>query len=354
MAPAAVLDIDEGDAVLDTCAAPGGKSTALAARLNGTGLLVSNDISASRQNATLRNLERFGAENCYVIAEDLNKLKDRYPAFFDRILVDAPCSGEGMFRKEPSLITSWLEKDSAYYTPLQKEILANAWEMLKPGGKLVYSTCTFAVQEDEDVIADLMERFDDVILEESPLARHFEPGVKEGFESCMRLYPHKLHGEGHFVALLSKAGHSENRTEDIGGKTIKHPGFEEFMKLIRADQKGSYEMIGERIFRIPDVPFDTHGIRTLRSGLYMGMVKKDRFEPSAALALSLKADQFGNVLNLAADDIRCEKYLRGETIRDENTKDGWVLVCVNGYPLGFGKCSSHTVKNKLEKGYRKL
>lgn len=354
MAPAAVLDIEEGDIVLDTCAAPGGKSTALAAKLNGTGLIVSNDISASRQNATVKNMERFGCDNGYVIAEDLNRLKDRFPAFFDKILVDAPCSGEGMFRKEPSLITSWLEKDSSFYAPLQKEILKNAWTMLKPGGKLVYSTCTFAVEEDEAVIEDLMNSFDDVLLEPSPLSCHFEKGAKEGFEACMRLYPHRLDGEGHFVALLRKKGTSEKKTESVRVKTVRHAGFEEFMKLIRDERNSTYEMIGDRIFRLPDIPFDTHGIRTLRSGLLMGTVKKDRFEPSAALALSLKAEQFRNVLNLAADDIRCEKYLRGETIRDENTKDGWVLVCTDGCPLGFGKCSSHSIKNKLEKGYRKL
>ena len=183
MAPAAVLPVEKGDLVLDACAAPGGKSTALGAKLNGTGLLVSNDISATRQNATLKNMERFVIANSYIIAEDLKKLRDRFPAFFDKILVDAPCSGEGMFRKQPSLITSWMDRDSSFYAPLQKEILKNAWTMLKPGGMLVYSTCTFAVEEDEEVIEDLMNSFTDVIIEDSPLAVHFEKASRQVLRS---------------------------------------------------------------------------------------------------------------------------------------------------------------------------
>jgi NOL1/NOP2/fmu family ribosome biogenesis protein len=259
-----------------------------------------------------------------------------------------------MFRKEPSLITSWKEKDSSFYAPLQKEILKNAWTMLKPGGRLVYSTCTFAAEEDEEVIEDLMNCFNDAVIEESPLAVHFEKGVKAGFEKCMRLYPHKLNGEGHFAALLRKEGSSERNHVPSEGMKIRNTGFESFMKLIRDDSGQRYELIKDRIYRLPETSFDTRGIRTVRSGLYMGSVKNDRFEPSGALALSLKAEQFANVLSLEPDDIRTEKYLRGETIRDENTKDGWVLVCVSGYPLGFGKCSSHSIKNKLEKGCRKI
>lgn len=354
MSPAAVLPVEEGDVVLDACAAPGGKSTALACKLKHTGLLVSNDISASRQNATLKNMERFGIDNSYIIAEDLNKLSLRFPLYFDKILLDAPCSGEGMFRKDPSLIASWQEKDFRYFAPLQKELIQNAWKMLKPGGKMVYSTCTFSPQEDEEVIASLMHAYDDVIIEHSPSADHFEPGVIQGYENCMRLYPHKLNGEGHFVTLLSKKGISQKTNEPVKYPGLKHEGFEQFMKLIKDEKKHAYRMIRDRIYRIPDTAFDNTSLRTVLSGLYMGTVKKERFEPSQHLAFSLKKEQFANVLDLSADDVRCEKYLRSETISDDTCKDGWVLVCVSGYPLGFGKCSSHTIKNKLEKGYRKI
>ena len=170
----------------------------------------------------------------------------------------------------------------------------------------------------------------------------------------MRLSPHKLDGEGHFVCLLRKEGSSEKNHDSFKGKKIRNTGFESFMKLIRDDSAQGYEMIKDRICRLPQNTIDSSGVRTVRSGLDMGSVKNDRFEPSSALAFALKVEQFENVLNLEADDIRTEKYLRGETIRDENTKDGWVLVCVNGYPLGFGKCSSRSIKNKLEKGYRKI
>ncbi|MDO4413849.1 MAG: RsmB/NOP family class I SAM-dependent RNA methyltransferase [Erysipelotrichaceae bacterium] len=354
MSPAAVLDVREGDIVLDACAAPGGKSTALACRMNHKGLLVSNDISVSRQYATLKNMERFGIEHSCIIAEDLNALAAKYPLFFDKILLDAPCSGEGMFRKDPSLITSWLNQDDTYYAPIQKELILNAWKMLKPGGTMVYSTCTFSVKEDEEVIAYLMENTDDAVLEESPLAHHFEPGVLKGFEKCMRLYPHKLNGEGHFVSLLRKKGTSVQNNTQNKIRSVRHEGFEEFMKLIHKDSKHSYQIIKDRIYQLPDVPFDTSSIRTVLSGLYMGSVKKDRFEPSQHLAQSLKADEFDNVLKLKSDDIRCEKFLRGETIMDDECRNGWVLVCVDDYPLGFGKCSSHTIKNKLEKGFRKI
>ncbi|MBR3349020.1 MAG: RsmB/NOP family class I SAM-dependent RNA methyltransferase [Solobacterium sp.] len=354
MTPAAVLPVEKGDLVLDACAAPGGKSTALACKLNHTGLLVSNDISASRQNATLKNMERFGIENTCIIAEDLNNLAERFPAFFDKILLDAPCSGEGLFRRDPSLIASWMEKDSSFYAPLQKELIASAWKMLKPGGRMVYSTCTFSVHEDEEVIASLMNENSDVILEQSPLSSFFAPGVLSGFENCMRLYPHRLKGEGHFVSLLRKAGHSVSGHEKTVPRMIRHAGFEQFMKQIDLKNDYEYRMIKDRIYALPETAFDNTSLRTVRSGLYMGSVKKERFEPSQHLAFSLKEEQFANVLNLSCDDIRTEKYLRGETISADECKDGWVLVCTDHHPLGFGKCSGGTIKNKMEKGYRKI
>lgn len=353
MTPASVLSVEEGDIVLDACCAPGGKSTALAAKLNGTGLLVSNDISVSRQNATLKNMERFGACESYIIAEDLNHLAKRFPETFDKILVDAPCSGEGMFRKEPSLINSWKEKDGSFYAPLQKEILNNAWTMLKPGGKMVYSTCTFAPCEDEEVIASLLETHPDAHVISSEKGKYFEPGIN-GLSECMRLYPHKIDGEGHFVCLLEKDGTSQKNAETVRPSMIINQSFQDFLKLIDDPKEYAYQLINDKVIRLPSVAFDNRSIRTVRGGLLMGTLKKDRFEPSNALAWALKAEQFENVLMMEPDDIRVEKYLRGETIRDESCRDGWVLVCVNRWPLGFAKCSGHMLKNKLEKGYRKL
>lgn len=354
MAPAALLPVDAGDAVLDACAAPGGKTTALACRLNHTGLLVCNDISASRQNATLKNCERAGIDNAYIISSDLRDLSVKYPSYFDKILVDAPCSGEGMFRKDPSLINSWLERDSSYFAPLQKEIISHAWKMLKPGGTLLYSTCTFSVKENEEVIMDLLNAYADAEI--MPVQNRYEgfaPGILPGTENCVRIYPHRVNGEGHFAALLKKAG-SSTESETVT-KNVKAPAeFSEFQKLLNKSLKGSFFLQNEKLYLLPETVFEHSGVRVLRSGLLLGTVKKGRFEPSQHFAYSLKISDFRQVIDLKQDDIRTEKFLKGETIRVSSDYKGWVLVCTEGFPLGFGKADKGTVKNKLEKGYRKL
>ena len=351
MAPASVLDPEENETVLDACAAPGGKSTALACRMKNTGLLVSNDISASRQNATLKNIERFGITNSYVVSEDLNRLAEKTSFRYDKILLDAPCSGEGMFRKDASLITSWKQAGSQSYVPIQKQLIGQAWKLLKPSGHMVYSTCTFSPSENEEVIESLCINHDDVKVISSDLSQYFQPGI--GIQECMRLYPHMLKGEGHFVALLEKTGETNDESVPLPQTEVSHSGFADFMKQVRMEQH-RFIRLDDRILCLPANAFDNSKIRTLRSGLLMGTVKKDRFEPSQHLAFSLSPQNFENVLKLEADDIRTEKYLRGETIQDDRNRSGWVLVCINDYPLGFGKASGGMIKNKIEKGYRKI
>lgn len=351
MAPASVLDPGMNLSVLDACAAPGGKSTALACRMKNTGLLVSNDISASRQNATLKNIERFGITNAYVISEDLSRLAEKTTAEFDRILLDAPCSGEGMFRRDSSLITSWKKAGSQSYIPVQKQLTEQAWKLLKPSGRMVYSTCTFSPAENEEVIESLCRNHDDCKVISSALSGYFQPGI--GIEECMRLYPHMLKGEGHFAALLEKTGDDQQERITLPETEVSHSGFEDFMKQVHMDHHRFIRM-DDRIFCLPENAFDNTKIRTLRSGLLMGTVKKDRFEPSQHLAFSLSPQRFENVLNLQADDIRVDKYLHAETIQDDHNRSGWVLVCISGYPLGFGKADGGMIKNKIEKGYRKI
>jgi NOL1/NOP2/sun family putative RNA methylase len=354
MLPAEIMPVEPGDIVLDACAAPGGKSTALAAKLNGTGLLVSNDISASRQNATLKNMERAGITNSYIISHDLRDLADKLPEYFDKVLVDAPCSGEGMFRKEPSLITSWEERNGTYYAPVQKEIASSAVKMLKPGGMLVYSTCTFDPAEDEEVILYLLEQFPSLKLLPVPHHELFEKGILPGTENCVRLYPHKVKGEGHFTALLQKDGTSA-KTAPATGRSFTHPELKEFMKLINGNlMPGTDVLIKDRICQLPETPFPSQGIRVIRSGLLLGTLKNNRFEPSQHLAYALRADKFRKTVILSPDDIRVEKYLRGETIRFESDMKGWVLVCAGNYPLGFGKITQNVIKNHIAKGNRKL
>ena len=357
MIPAEILPVGGHDLVLDACCAPGGKSLGLACRMHDHGLLISNDISASRQNATLKNMQRFGVSNALITAADLNDMARLYPGTFDRILLDVPCSGEGMFRRDPSLIRSWLEKGPQEYAAIQKEIAANALGMLKDGGMMVYSTCTFSPEEDEEVILYLKDICPELeIIRPDISYEGFMPGILPGTENCIRLYPHKLQGEGHFACLMKKNGTSApSGSHSFHPSRIRCAQFDDFLKMIRIPFDPARFMLNkDRILYLPEIPFDFSGMRVVRSGLLMGTVKNDRFEPSQHLAHYLSADQFTQSICLEPDDPNTEKYLRGETIRVDSPYDGWVLICTGTYPIGFGKIKNGTIKNRIEPGSRKL
>lgn len=351
MTPANVLPIEKGDIVLDACAAPGGKSLELASKLGDSGLLVSNDISVSRAYSLLKNLELGGHKNIYVMAEDISKLSKKFVKSFDKILIDAPCSGEGMLRKDPSIIKEWEDKGNEYYANLQKDIVKSAVSMLKDGGMMVYSTCTFDKSEDEDIVSYILSLDDDLKLERINEYEGFTRGID--MDEAIRLYPHKLQGEGHFVALVKKDTPKTVTVKKKHVSKIDSKEAEEFIKLIKRDfDDGYFEIINNNLYFIPEYDFEKEGLRILRSGLLMGEIKKHSFEPSMALALNLKMDEFKNVINLNVDDKRVISYLKGETISVPEAKDGWVLVCVNGYSLGFGKMQSGIMKNKYAKEWR--
>ena len=351
MTPANVLPIEKGDIVLDACAAPGGKSLELASKLGDSGLLVSNDISVSRAYSLLKNLELGGHKNIYVMAEDISKLSKKFVKSFDKILIDAPCSGEGMFRKDPSIIKEWEDKGNEYYANLQKDIVKSAVSMLKDGGMMVYSTCTFDKSEDEDIVSYILSLDDDLKLERISEYEGFTRGID--MDEAIRLYPHKLQGEGHFVALVKKDTPKTVTVKKKHVSKIDSKEAEEFIKLIKRDfDDGYFEIINNNLYFIPEYDFEKKGLRILRSGLLMGEIKKHSFEPSMALALNLKMNEFKNVINLSVDDKRVISYLKGETISVPETKDGWVLVCVDGYSLGFGKMQSGIMKNKYAKEWR--
>lgn len=368
MTTASLLPIEEGDLVLDLCAAPGGKSTELAAKLHGTGLLVSNDISNSRAKALLKNIEIFGVSNALVTSEPPNKLAKRFPAFFDKILIDAPCSGEGMFRKQNNMIRAWESNGVDLFVNLQRSILKEAVEMLKPGGMIIYSTCTFSKEENEQSVEYLLSLDDSLELVELPLFDGFDHGHPEWgltgnkeLVKCRRLWPHRIEGEGHFVAMVQKKGasdcligiapylFSQERLSKEAESFIKNLGYPFDMSRIDVQK--------ERVFYIPEQMPDIGGLRILRCGLYLGDMKKNRFEPSQSLAMFLKKEHFSNVLDLPVWDERVVKYLKGETIelnsREEQIcKDGICLICVDGFSLGFGKLNRGTMKNKYLPGWR--
>lgn len=361
MAPAALLPIEPGDKVLDLCAAPGGKSTELGAGLQGEGLLVSNDISNSRAKALYKNIELFGIKNAVVLSEPPEKLTSRFRGYFDKILIDAPCSGEGMFRKKTAGIASWLEYGPEFYGKLQREILTEAVQMLKPGGMLLFSTCTFSPIENENSVNYVLEHFPDMKLAELPMFPGFDTGHPEWVESgredllkCRRLWPHKIQGEGHFLALLQKSGHAEeSRVMQYVNPTSKIPeSVIEFLKLIAWDiPSNRLEIVGDKVFLLPEELPNIKGLRILGSGLLLGFLKKNRFEPSQALAMALKGEEFQNFISLPVEDERVIKYLKCETISLEG-KNGWALIGVDGYPLGWGKIAGGMCKNKYYPGWR--
>ena len=365
MLPAAVLPIEEGDRVLDLCAAPGGKSTAIVARLKGTGLLVSNDISASRAKALIKNLELFGTGNYIVTCEYPEKLSTFFKGYFDKILIDAPCSGEGMFRKSVSMITAWESAGPSHFVPIQRDILKRTVSMLKPGGKLLYSTCTYCPEEDEENVRYLLDIDKSLRLIAFDMHEGFLPGLYDDVKCTVHLFPHRIKGEGHFAALFEKENTEDavfftyngkiNSPVNKGKKASKLPDeFFDFLKCIDYDfDLNLLEQASDKIYYVSDLFPDTSGLRTLRRGLMLGEIKNGHFKPSESLAMWLRSDMFNNTLNLKCDDDRVIRYLKGETIEGE-IKDGWVLIAVDGYPLGFGKAKNDVVKNKYLPGWRMM
>lgn len=366
MTPADRLPVEPGDRVLDVCAAPGGKATELGAKLNGTGVLAANDLSSSRAKGLLKNLELFGIGNALVLSEEPGKLVPYFREYFDKILIDAPCSGEGMFRKDRKMVRAWEEHGPEYFSKIQRSIVTQAAEMLRPGGMMLYSTCTFSPLENEQTIEYLLQQYPEFKICEMEGYEGFAQGIPEASESgdealrrTVRIFPHRMKGEGHFLALLRKgeAG-SQPCSPALKAKGIKLPAeLEEFLRDVDRDMEPSrIDLRGGRVYYMPEDLPSLKGIRFLRTGLLLGELKKNRFEPSQAFAMNLKKEEYRRTLDLPAEDSRVVRYLKGETLDVEdlvsNREKGWYLVCVDGYPLGFGKLVNQTLKNKYLPGWR--
>ena len=343
MCAAPLLEVGEGEKVLDLCSAPGGKGTQLACAMNGKGLIVLNEPISSRAKILSQNVERMGIKNAVVLNEYPETLAKRFAGYFDKILVDAPCSGEGMFRKNAEeALSEWSEENVAMCAERQASILDCATEMLKKGGRLVYSTCTFAYAEDEGQVCDYLQKHPEMRL------------VKQE-----KLYPHKVKGEGHFAALFEK---TEKTAEwDTRMKTAKNSVTQKSERAYRDFEKSFFhEKFAFRLYEnngvlyeLPEEVFDWKGLNILRVGIRLGEVKNERFEPSHSLVACVKASECKKVLDLPIEDSRVEQYLHGEMIEGD-IPNGWCLVCVDGYPLGLGKSVNGSIKNHLPKGIRKV
>lgn len=358
MAVVEMLMPKPGERVLDLCAAPGGKTSHIGAKLDNTGFLLSNEIHPQRAKILSQNVERMGLRNTVVTNETPERLSSYFPEFFDRIVVDAPCSGEGMFRKDENARAEWSVENVAMCAARQKMILESAHQMLCPGGCLVYSTCTFSPEEDEEVVEAFLEKHKEYL----PLER----AVPESFTACRipgayRLYPHRLEGEGHFLAVLKKGeGQTEHRplpsVKALKDKKIL-ADYETFRKEIGLVSFGeNYILFGDQLYLMPEAMTTVKGLKIERPGLHLGTIKKNRFEPSHALAMTLQENEVTNTIHFSSDSEQIKAYLRGESISLQNCdnppRNGWCLVLVDGYSIGWGKVNNGALKNHYPKGLR--
>lgn len=421
MAVVEILDPKPGEKILDLCAAPGGKSTQIAGRMQGQGLLVSNEIIPNRAKILAQNIERMGIKNCVVCNEPPDRMAMFFPAFFDRIVVDAPCSGEGMFRKDDTAVSEWSPDQVRMCAKRQHMILEEAAGMLKPGGRLVYSTCTFAPDENEGAVSRFLKEHTDFSIEQVPCDPSFSGGrpnwtedPAKGLEHTMRLFPHKLKGEGHYIAVLRKAGtfmqesadniqqqdqecyvlkkqkdkeakvrnsardgkiqnswggdnrirenrtghnnRNEKKSQGRSGISIEETVVDFLHTELGLDkdwisrQGGSLQMFGEQIYLIPAQMIPLKGLKVVRPGLHLATDKKNRLEPSHALALTLRPQETERRRELTKEE--AEQYLHGESLAC-GTEKGWILLTYAGYPIGFGKASGGQMKNHYPKGLRK-
>ncbi len=353
MAVVPLLEVQPGEKILDLCAAPGGKSTQIAAYLQGEGLLVCNEIHPARAKILSENIERMGVRNACVTNETPTRLSEKFPGYFDRILVDAPCSGEGMFRKNEVACEEWSTENVELCAKRQDEILDCAARMLRPGGRIVYSTCTFSTAENEGSVSRFLDRHPEFVLHKS-----------------IRLWPHIVKGEGHFAAVLQMEvavdpGMDAIETFAVGGTEKGCPGKDkelevwwDFWKELAASACGLefenriFLRFGDELYTAPEELPALKGMKVLRPGLHLGTIKKNRFEPSHALALTLTPEDVRHVCHLSAADDVTASYLNGQTFSYEGEK-GWYLIAVDGYSLGWGKLAGGIMKNHYPKGLRK-
>lgn len=405
MAPVELLDVQPGDRVLDLCAAPGGKSTQIAAKLSGEGLLVSNDLHPERTKALAKNLELYGVRNGIVLNETPDHIAAAFPAYFDKILIDAPCSGEGMFRKDEDMVKQWDAGTPTKYAAMQRDILRSAAGALAPGGTLVYSTCTFATEENEDIIAEFLSEHPLFSLVTVGGTGSFAPGFGE-LSGTARLWPHKVKGEGHFMAVLQHKGtkipveerdrvvasisqkgaahvKSSSKPEARRGKSGKlnnkpaggadrvrqssgegqaMAAYDNFLREQLGWEPSGYPILfGDHLYISPLPKERLNGLKAIRPGWYVGHIRSGRFIPGHPLATALHPEESCRSVSLSSMSHEAISYLKGETlsitqerlsIRIGSAPKGYVLVCIDGYSAGWGKWQDGILKNEYPAGWR--
>ncbi len=363
MAVSEIVNPQQGERVLDLAAAPGGKTTHLASLMKHSGVLVANDPHGGRIQALARNLERWGTQRTVITQETPQRLAEHFGAIFDRVLVDAPCSGEGTFRRNPGAVKHWSRNRVDQYTHQQDEILWYAAQLVKPGGQLIYATCTFSPPENEGRIARFLEARRDYAIKEIPRVKGFSRGRPEWvngpsyLEKCVRIWPHKAPGEGHFIASLQsneqhQGGHATKRVTPqlpdqdrrLYESFIEETLFPEHLPSPARTGNGQLIRRGDRLYCIPPENLGLNGLRIQHWGWWLGTYQGQQFQPSHALAMGLPPEAFQNAVTLAEGDPRALRYLRGVPINAPG-KDGWLVVKIDQYPLGWGKRGSDQVKS---------
>ncbi|SKA98469.1 NOL1/NOP2/sun family putative RNA methylase [Caloramator quimbayensis] len=359
MAVVPALNIMPEDKVLDLCAAPGGKSTQAACYLNSKGLLVCNEIEPKRAKILSENIERMGIKNAVVTNNSPRELEKVFKGYFDKIIVDAPCSGEGMFKKEEAAIQDWSVENVEGCAVRQREILESAANMLKAGGYIVYSTCTFSFEENEETIDYFLKKHKEFELINIEKNFGFKSGLYEYFDNenlarAVRLFPHRLKGEGHFIALLRKNSGEDFSYTPLKSNVKKNELKDYYIFLtenLNIEIEENFYLTGENLYSFPKNLCTLKGLKVLRTGIHLGSFKKNRFEPNHALALSIIDRDAKRSVNLSSDSEEIMSYLKGDVIKAK-VDDGWCLMLVDGYSIGWGKAVKGVVKNHYPKGLR--
>ena len=344
MSAVALLDPQPGENICDLCAAPGGKTTQIAGRLMGEGFLMCNEINPKRAKILSRNIERMGVGNALVTNEHPARLAEKFAGLFDRVLIDAPCSGEGMFRKEEAAVTDWSQETVEMCSRRQAEILDSGAQLVRPGGRLVYSTCTFAPEENEMTIAAFLHRHPEFSPEDVQAPWFDRAGTGQ-----FRILPHKVLGEGHFAAVLRKAGEEAPEQQRIKGEKLPKEWLDFAETMDIQLPAGKPVQFGQSLYWAPEAMPDIRGIKVLRPGLELGQLLKGRFEPAHALALWLRTAAVTE--NLPGNSREIADYIHGDVVR--SPRKGWCLVTVDGYSIGWGKGDGKVLKNHYPKGLRR-